>query len=333
MSEETVSAGSSAAEGTQEKFTQFTGWDEDGNPVVTRKPGAQGQESAESASADASKETEPDDAADSAAKKQQEERHVPRTEKRIKELASRVKQLEGELEDARKPKKTEAESSPARQPEPKAPQQEPTRPKPSQTDKGPDGKPKYASYEDFVEDLADWKAEQRMAAREAEQRQRALLEQTTTALREAQARYPDFMEKAKPLVQELNKGDANEMALNRLNRSPHLADVLYAIGGSEESAADFLAAMRADPSKAIEVIVLMEQEIARELGKGGQPNGKRETVQQEAPPAKNPRAPKPPAEVGGRGAAQEDALASAAKSGDFRSFAAEQTRRALASRR
>jgi len=37
--------------------------------------------------------------------------------------------------------------------------------------------------------------------------------------------------------------------------------------------------------------------------------------------------------VGGRGAPGEDALISAAKTGDFRTFEAEQTRRALASRR
>jgi hypothetical protein len=117
-----------------------------------------------------------------------------------------------------------------------------------------------------------------------------------------------------------------------INDSPVLADLLYTIGGTEASKADFLEACRTNPGKALRVALLMEQEIAKELGTGkGKKAGEGETEATPAPP--KPRAPKPPAEVGGRGAPGEDALISAAKAGSFRDFDAEQTRRALASRR
>lgn len=334
MAEETVVAATSAAVEAP-KFTQFDGWDEEGTPVVGKKaePATQDKpEDADSAAADASKE-KTEDAADSAAKPKQETRRKPDAEARIKELAAQNKQLAKDLEDARKPKETKAESSPARQ-EQKPAQPEATRPKPTLKDVGTDGKAKYGSYEDFQEDLTDWKVEQKLVARDREQQATQQSQKWMQEINEARGRYADYDTVAVPLVADLMKPDIHDSVRSVLMASPVLADLLYTIGGTAASKADFLDACRTDHGKALRVALLIEQEIAKELGKGkvaAKKAGEGET--EVTPAAPKPRAPKPPAEVGGRGAPGEDALVTAAKENNFRSFEAEQTRRVLASRR
>ena len=335
MAEETVGAESSAAATVAEpKFTQFNGWDEEGNPVVNKKEPPQKEKpvEADAATADTSKETKAEDAANSAAKTKQETHRKPDAEARIKELNARAKQLEKELEEARKPKETKAESSPARQTETQPAPATATRTKPTSADKGSDGKPKYSTYEDFVEDLADWKAEQRIATQQREQQIGQQRQTLAKQLEEARGRYEDFDSVTKPVISEMLKPDVSREVFAVINDSPVLADLLYTIGGTEASKADFLDACRTNPGKALRVALLMEQEIVKELGKGKVAEKKDGEAK---PPVKpEPRAPKPPTEVGGRGATNtEDALISAAKAGNFREFDAEQTRRALASRR
>lgn len=340
MAEETVIAESSAAveaaasEATgAPKFTNFDGWNEDGEPVVTKK--ATKAEGADAASADGSKETKAEDAARSAATTSQEKHRKPDAEARIKELATRTKQLEKELEEARKPKETKAaESSTAKAAEAKPEAIPGTRPKPTPKDLGPDGKPKYASYEDYNEDLVDWKVEQKIAAQQREQQIGQQQQTLAKQLEEARGRYTDFDAVTKPLIQDLLKPAIPREVFAVINDSPVLADLLYTIGGTEATKADFLDACATNPGKALRVALLMEQEIVRELakGKGGEKKAG-EGEAESAPALVKPRAPKPPSEVGGRGASGEDALISAAKTGDFRSFEAEQTRRAMASRR
>jgi hypothetical protein len=334
MAEETVVAESSAAATAEPKFTQYDGWDEEGTPVVSKKAETPKPEKAEAAAADTSKETKSEDAADSAAKNKQETHRKPGAEARIRELTARAKQLEMELEEARKLKETKADSSPARKTEAKPVDPPPTRPKPTHADKDAEGKPKYGSYEDFVEDLADWKAEQRLAAQAREQQVTQQRQALGKQLEEARGRYTDFDSVTNPLIQEMSKPGISREVLAVINDSPVLADLLYTIGGTEASKADFLEACRTNPGKALRVALLVEQEVVKELGTAKAATKKAGDGEAEATPAAlKPRAPKPPAEVGGRGAPGEDVLISAAKSGDFRSFEAEQTRRALASRR
>jgi hypothetical protein len=329
--EETAGAASSAAVEVTPKITNFDGWDEDGTPVVTKKAETSKPEAADSASADDSKET-PDDAADSAAKNGQKNKRKPDVEERFKKLTethkTEVESLRRELEELRKGKETKADSSTAKPAVQKPDAPPPTRPKPALDAKGPDGKPLYASHDAYYEDLADWKVEQTLAKNQRAAEATAQLEKTAQSIKDAQAKYPDFKEKAAPLVNEISKGDCDPMAFSRLNRSPHLSDVLYTIGSNAESAADFMAAMRTDPGKAIEVIVLMEHEIAKELGKG-KPAAKAGDAETTSARPK-PRAPSPPPEVGGRGATGDDPALSAAKAGNFREFEAEQRRRMAA---
>lgn len=326
-----VAAPSAAGETPQ--FTQFNGWDDNGDPVVMGKETPE-PEVAEAAAADTSKETKADDGADTTANKPQT-RRKPDAEARIRELTTRTKELERALEEARKLKETQADSSTARQPkaEPEAGQQQVagTRPKPDLNALDKDGKRIYDSYEAFTEDLVDWKAEQKLAERErtaqAEQRQKTVVKQ----LEEARGRYENFDTVTGPLVADLMKPDIPREVFAVMNESPVLADVLYAIGGTAESRADFLKACRENPSKAMRVALLVEQEVTKELSKGK--TAAPETRTETTPVTPKPKAPKPPAEVGGRGSAAEDPRATAAKTGDFRAFEAEQTRRALASRR
>jgi hypothetical protein len=350
MEVETTAGAESSAAATQAaveqpKFTNFDGWDEDGNPVVTKKaesskPADAGKpKEAEAAAADTSKETKTDDAADSAAKKTQENRRKPDAEARIRELTSKLKERDRELEEARKPKETKADSSTARQTEQdsskKPAQQQATRPKPTMDDLGADGKPKYKSYEEFSEALVDYKVAERIANERQEQQAAQQRTALDNQLKEARTRYTDFDSVTKPLVHELLQPDVPREVFAVINESPVLADLLYTLGGTEATKADFLDACRNNPGKALRVALLMEQEIAKELGKGkagAKKEGEASAESTSATTAK-PRAPKPPTEVGGRGAPGEDALISAAKANDFRQFEAEQTRRALASRR
>ncbi len=334
MVEETVVAAPSAAAVEVPKFTQYDGWDEEGTPVVSKKAESPKPASADAAAADTSKETKAEDAADSAAKKKQETHRKPDAEARIKELNARAKQLEKELEEARKPKETKPAESSTAKPEPRAATEPVTRPKPTMADKGADGNPKYKSYEEWNDDLVDWRVEQKIAAREREQQAEQQRESLGKHLQEARDRYTDFDSVTKPLIQEMLKPEIPREVFAVINDSPVLADLLYTIGGAEASKTDFLDACRTNPGKALRVALLMEQEIVKELGKGKAAEKKAGDGETETTPAApKPRAPKPPAEVGGRGAPGEDALISAAKTGDFRTFDAEQTRRVMASRR
>lgn len=334
MAEETAVAAPSAAVVEAPQFTQFDGWDGDGNPVVSKKAETPKPEGADSAAAEETP-TEGKPEAESGKKPPQETRRKPDAEARIKELAADKKRLEKELEDARKPKETKpAESSTARQTEEKPAAQPETRPKPKLDDKAPDGKQKYANYEEHQEALMDWKVEQKLAAREREQQQQQQVQSLGKQLEEARGRYTDFDSVTKPLIQDLMKPEIPREVFAVINGSAVLADLLYTIGGTEATKADFLDACRTDLGKALRVVLLVEQEVAKELGKGkGTEKKAGEGEAETTAVAPKPRAPKPPAEVGGRGAPGEDALITAAKENNFRAFDAEQTKRALASRR
>jgi hypothetical protein len=245
----------------------------------------------------------------------QESRRKPDAEARIRELTEENRRTKAELEELRKPKEAKADPPPARQPEA-------TRPKPKVDDQV-DGKPKYASYEDYVEELADWKAEQRIAAQEKE---RTAKENIAAVKRNADAvaaKYPDFWEKSKPVVEELLKPDVRPEIFAVMNDSPVLAHLLYVIGGDDATKADFMKTVRENPSKALRLIVSMERDIQAELSKETtqrNDSGQFVAKEPEAVPAKRSpeTAPKPPIEIGSRGAtAKPD---TDADSGDFRAF-------------
>lgn len=262
---------------------------------------------ADPAPADTSKETASVTAPAPEPGKSQESRRKPDAEARIRELSEENRRVKAELEEARKPKSAD--------PAPAKPTQQVTRPKPTVEDKGPDGKPKYGTYEEYVEELADWKAEQRIAAREREQSVAQQATALSKQLEEARTRYENYDTVTAPVIQDLLKPDVPKEVFALLNDSPVLADLLYTIGGTEASKAGFLKACRETPGKALRVILLMEQKIMAALSNGTKPATERNESGQfvaakpaiEAPAKRGPEsAPPPPIEIGHRGPQPKD---------------------------
>ena len=254
------------------------------------------------------------------AKKPQEQRRKPGYEHRIGELTSEVKRLKAELETLKIPKPAE---QPKPQPKVEAPQQA-ARPKPTAEDKKPDGTLKYSTYEDFVEELADWKAEQRWASAERDRTASAQKAEFQSKVDEAKTRYgAKFDEVLSPTVTAIVSDQSVSPSVKAmLNDSEVLPDLLYTLGSDPKELASFLNLAKTAPGKALRYIALTESLIREELESG---------TKETKPPAKPiTSAPKPPAEVGGRASTPGDQLEAAAKANDFRSFKAESNRRALA---
>ncbi len=223
--------------------------------------------------------------------------------------------------------KSEAESTPAK-PEPKqqaVEQPQFTRPKPAVDGKGPDGKP-YETYEAYIEDLTDWKTEQRDAKNQRETAQREQAREFNAKVNEARTRYENFDEVVQPTATAINTDAAIPPVIKTLlSESDMLPDFLFTLGSDPAELAKFVKMAKETPGKAIRYIALTESLIAEELeGKKAKP------AHEETPAKPKTAAPKPPAEAGGRAATPPDALESAAKANDFRSFKAESTRRQLA---
>lgn len=125
--------------------------------------------------------------------------------------------------------------------------------------------------------------------------------------------------------------------------SPVIADLMYVMGSKADEFKEFLELSRTNPGKAIRKLVVIEQLVAEELAKsstegagregGGTPTRGEDGKSQPsaaAPAKKTTQAPPPPDEASGRGAAPPDALESAVKRDDFRSFRTTGNQRDLA---
>lgn len=237
----------------------------------------------------------------------------------------RIAQLEATIEKIRKGSGKETpkvESSPTK-PEPAV--QPPTRPKPTAEDKKEDGTPKFQTYEDFVEDLSDWKAEQREVKTKREQQEFAQTKAFNAVKEKAEARYENFAEVVGPFATAINEDPKVFPVVKQMFLDSEVtADLLYTIGSNEAEKANFLKMAKENPAKAIRYIALTESLIAEEL------EGKTAKPDEEIPVKPKTNAPRPPSEAGGRAAAPPDALEAAAKANDFRNFKAEATRRQLA---
>lgn len=271
----------------------------------------------ESAPSDPPKEAEADAGDPPPPKTEQErsERDKAKSAKRFNDLLEENKRLKADLE-TRKPSEPK--------PEPKAEvAPPPTRPKPTVDEKNPDGTPKYKEYEDYIEELADWKAEQRevKAKREAEQSDQA--KKTLAKVDEAKSRYENFTEVVKPFVDALADPKIPGVVRAMVDDSEVFADLAFVLAGDDK----FLDMAKTQPGKAIRFIALTESLIAEELA------GKPKPADEEAPVKPKTQAPRPPSEAGGRAAAPPDpeAAAIAASGGKLTaSVKAEFTRRALA---
>ena len=151
---------------------------------------------AEATAADTPKEATASDGTEPSKQQEKGRARKPDAEHRIGELTRELKQLRADLEEARRPKDVKAaESSPAK---PAPPQY--TRPKPTVDDKSADGKPKYNSYEDYVEELTGLKAEQRIVQQNREQAQRAQMAETKARVEAAKSKYENFDQISSPFI-------------------------------------------------------------------------------------------------------------------------------------
>ena len=283
MPEQTVGADSSAAEVKDVFEGRRVTLEELNRRAVARSNPA---EDAEPAPADAQEETEeaegdePETEPESDTVEAQEQPQFgPGAEKRIKQLLAKTKELEAQLAGKQDVK---TESSPA-------PQQPLTRSKPTAEDKAANGNPKYTTYEEFVEDLADWKAEQRIETAKREQAQQDALKALNSTLEDARKRYDDADEVIFPAAKTINEARMPQAVKEVFAGSDLFIDLCYVVGSDADELKKFVQLAQSNPRAAIGKVFEYERGIREELGKT-QDGGN-------APEPKKSSAPKPPSPV------------------------------------
>jgi hypothetical protein len=263
-------------------------------------------------------------------------------EQRIKQLVSERDSIRAKLEALEAGKKdATAESSPApakdakaeSSPAPESPQR-PVKPKQDSFDSWD----AYETAQDkYLEDLADWKAGQRIEANRQRQLQDEMTREMDVRLDEAEVRYgeeakPKIIKTAQTVFSDAWVAPAIKAALGR---SEVLVDALYVMGSDEKELAAFLDLSKKDPLEALRkwftVEALVKQELASMRPQGREdniapkrgPDGKFLPEQ----PAKRKIAPAPPVELNGNASPPGDQSERAAASGNFRAFAEDRNRK------
>lgn len=289
MPEETTQAASSPAEvedvfrGAQPTVGEFSHYRETGEVPARFKPAV-----TESASDDAQEETEeaeaeePEPEPESAPEETQEPKPKSKRDKRIQQLLDETNDLKRKLAE-KQDVKSESSTAPA-------PQY--TRSKPTADDKKQDGTPKFESYEDFVEDLADWKAEQRWETAKREQMHRDAQTALQKQVDEARSRYDDVDEVIFPAAKTINEAKIPQAVKEVFAQSDLFIDLCYVVGSDPDELKKFISLAQTNPRAAIGKVFEYERGIREELSKGSDDKGKKA-------PEKKTNAPKPPSPVGG----------------------------------
>jgi hypothetical protein len=242
-----------------------------------------------------------------------------------RELRDKVTELERKLAEATT--RTEP-PEPARTPitttEPKEKTAERTKPTP--TDKDEKGEAKYKSYEDYLEDLTDWKAEQRIiqydkertekaAKAQVEQQQTAVSRQWAEQVDAARTKHADFDTVALNKDLPIPPGSAIEQFVLANLESGLGAEMLYHLGQNPE---EVKAINAMTPVEAARRLVLLEAELT-EPDEPSTPAPKRVS---DAPP--------PVREAGNRHATNYDPADEALAEGDFEKYRKAQNAKELA---
>jgi hypothetical protein len=286
-------------------------WDEHGTPIVTKQsePPKKSEESAASAPPAKTAKPEEKSAATGAVKQETKPKAKPSAEERIAELVAdrnthkqRADDLDKRLHDL------ESKAAPAPKVESKA-KEPPKRPNPFTW---------TGTQEDFdkaMDAYEEYRDSQVAARTRQEQAQTETQKSMTEMLKLATAKHPDAEEKIKTATTEI-MSKAPLFVQSFVNDSEVLGDLLYTLADTT-TLNNLLDTAKTNPGKALRVLRDMELDISKALVK---PEAKSE----EKAPEPKPRAPKPPSEVGGRGAATEDAATAAARDGNFSAFDAAQ---------
>jgi len=263
----------------------------------------------------------------------------PQQEKKRSNAESRLEELLADLRTAGlTPSELKSFKREVKQEQAKAAPEPPVKPPASQVKKLED----YDSIEAYLEDLADTKANQRLEAYRAEERQKAEQKVISDKLADAKKRYGDDAEdQIRSTARDVFNDDGIPLAVKALaNDSPVLVDLMYVMGSNADELAEFVSLAKTNPGAAIRKLVLVEKLVQEELAKGGTPkassNG--ETAQRDEtgkflPAKKTTSAPPPPRETSGRSSPPPDAVDRAVKEDDFAAYRAEQNRREIARRK
>jgi hypothetical protein len=298
------------------------------------------KEQTEADSSTAEKEKAADSASDSATDKEAKPHLKTKedTDRRFREILDELKAVRQQNEELRRAKTSETRDT-KQESQPAAEVYKPLNEK-EYFKANPD-----ATYEDFVRAAAKheakWEVKQEIAAENQRRAYAEAQKELNARVEEAKKRYPDYQQRIEPAVKAIVDDQQIPYAVKAIvNDSPVFTDLIYVLA-DPASLADLIQTAKTNPAAAIRKIVLTEQLVQTELAKAKEAGtAKTDGVARDADTGKfvksevkesasepKPRAPKPPSEVGGRGTAAEDALAAAAKAGDFRSFEAEQNRR------
>lgn len=288
-------------------------WDESGTPIVTAKPEPPKKE--EPAASDPQKDAKPEkvSAEPGAAKPKAK----PNAEERISQLtAERRAEKDRADELDRRLRELESKPAPAPKVETKAAEL-PKRPNPfSWTGTQEEFDKAMDKWEEHRDALAVARVRQEAAQSEVQKSMSEMLKQSVTKHPDAEAKIKtataEIIAKAPPYVQSF------------VNDSEVLGELLYELSDPAKLGA-LLETAKANPGKALRMLHSMELELQKAPA-APKPEEKAKPEEKET----KPRAPKPPSEVGGRGAATEDAAISAARDGKFGDFEAEMSRRHFA---
>jgi hypothetical protein len=202
---------------------------------------------------------------------------------------------------------------------------------------------KYETAKDkYDEDLADWKAGQKVEEYVQRTKQEQAIQAMQVKLNEAKSRYgdeaePKVLDTAKSVFENKQVAPAIKAAVSR---SQVLVDALYVMGSDQKELDAFVDLSIKDPLEALRKWYTVEALVKAELEKNGhkpETNGTPgrgedgKFTSETKPPARIPKqAPPPPTELGGTSSPPGDEADRAAASGDVRKFFNERNRKDLA---
>jgi len=255
------------------------------------------------------------------------EKVSPGVQHRFNQMTAKIRDLQRQVESAkisRPPKVEERSEATAGGPE-VHPQ---GIPKPSQEDKNSDGSDKYATYEEFNEALAGWKADVRVAAALKADREQRDKERKEADTKKQEAELKGNWDQ-RVTEYEKEKPDFKEVALNphvvgRFSEVPIIQG--WIVGSPAGPALLYHLASKPDELARIEALDAFDQ--SRELTKL---EISLSPPSQKPPPVKKETgAPNPPTVLAGRGTVITDEVEQAGARGDFEAYDKAATARELA---
>jgi hypothetical protein len=248
---------------------------------------------------------------------QETTRKPSRSERRIAELLNENKRL-----------KAEAEASAVKVVKEKVDDVDVRETKPAEVKSDDNKKPvlaDYKTYEDWVEAVSDYKADQKINARLEQDRQaRETAAKATEVETKNKAIENSWMERVNKAKE--RHSDYESVAFAKENTKDIIpGSVLDGWLLDSDHGAELLYQLASNPEEIIRINGLSAFAAARELTK-------MEASFEKAPASKVnavTKAPKPPSEVGGTGTVTDDPVEAALSRGNFRAYAEEQNRREL----